>query len=440
MIRFLDIYKITESFEPELSRAIDKVVKSGWYLLGEEVHAFEREYSEYIGTSNCIGVANGLDALRLIIRGYSELGVFKKDDEIIVPANTYIASILAITENGLKPVLVEPDINTYNLDFTLIEQNITERTRAIMVVHLYGRACWSEELVRLAEKYNLKIIEDNAQAAGARVLAQGSGRRARGSGLRAQGEEHRAESVEREEGSLERRELNSKTHNSQRTTSYRRTGSLGHAAGHSFYPGKNLGALGDAGAVTTDDNELANVIRAIANYGSSKKYVNDYKGINSRLDEIQAAVLRVKLPRLDADNQRRREIAQYYLENIKNPDIILPTIDSLELSAQGSEEEESGRQALRPAPCALRPDHIWHVFVIRHPERDRLQRYLADSGIETLIHYPVAPHKQKAFSEWNRFSFPETEKIHSEVLTLPISQVMQDDDIKKVIVVINRFK
>ncbi|MGB9748160.1 MAG: DegT/DnrJ/EryC1/StrS family aminotransferase, partial [Bacteroidales bacterium] len=264
MIKFLDIQKITESFEPALTDAVQRVIRRGWFLLGEEVAAFEKEYAEYIGSKHCIGVANGLDALRLIFRAYIETGVMKEGDEVIVPANTYIASILAVTENRLKPVLVEPDIHTYNLDISLVEQHITENTRAIMVVHLYGRACWSEELKQTAKKYNLKIIEDNAQACGAMV---------------------------------------------QYKTKLTKTGALGDAAGHSFYPGKNFGALGDGGAVTTNDDELTSVIRAIANYGSAKKYINDYKGINSRLDEIQAAVLRVKLPRLDSDNQKRREIA-----------------------------------------------------------------------------------------------------------------------------------
>ena len=285
--RFLDLKKITESFEPQLSQAVSRVVRSGWYLLGEEVSAFESEYAAYIGSKHCIGVANGLDALRLILKAYIYMGFMKEGDEVIVPANTYIATILAITDNRLKPVLVEPDINSYNLDISLIEQHITERTRAIMVVHLYGQACWSARLEETARKYNLRIIEDNAQAAGA--MAQSSG-------LRAQGNKD-----------LTLRPVH---------CTLRRTGSLGHASGHSFYPGKNLGALGDGGAVTTDDDELASVVRAIANYGSAKKYINDYQGLNSRLDEIQAAVLRVKLPRLDADNQRRREIAQYYLENI----------------------------------------------------------------------------------------------------------------------------
>ena len=411
MIKFLDIQKITNSFEPELSQAIHRVVRSGWFLLGEEVAAFEKGYAEYIGSKHCIGVANGLDALRLIFRAYIEMGVMQEGDEVIVPANTYIASILAITENRLKPVLIEPDFNTYNLDISLIEKHITPRTRAIMVVHLYGQACWSVQLEQIAAKYNLKIIEDNAQAAGA--MAQGSG-------LRAQGQHEFALC--------------------SAPCALRRTGSLGHAAGHSFYPGKNLGALGDAGAVTTDDDELAAIVRAIANYGSSKKYVNDYKGINSRLDEIQAAVLRVKLPRLDADNARRREIAQYYLDHITNPEIILPVIRSSELRAQSSENKEPKPSALRPVPCALRLDHVWHLFVIRHPRRDELQKYLSEKGIQTLIHYPISPHKQKAFKDWNNLSYPITEHIHNQVISLPISQIMTENEMKLVAVMINVFK
>ena len=283
MIKFLDLKAINDSFEPDLSQSVQDVINSGWYLLGEEVKAFEKEYATYIGTKHCIGVANGLDALRLILKAYIEMGVMHEGDEIIVPANTYIATILAISDNKLTPVLVEPDINTYIIDPFLIEEKITDRTKGIMIVHLYGQNAMHPEIQRLVEKYNLKLIEDNAQAHG---CFYGD----------------------------------------------KRTGSLGNAAGHSFYPGKNLGALGDAGAVTTNDDEFAKIIRALANYGSNKKYINDYQGLNSRLDEIQAAVLRLKLKRLDADTKRRREIAQYYCENIKHPEIFLPIIhDQLSL-------------------------------------------------------------------------------------------------------------
>lgn len=379
MIKFLDLKAINDSFEPELLKAVQRVLNSGWYLLGNEVKAFEEEYNSYIGSKCCCGVANGLDALRLIFKAYMILGFMKEGDEVIVPANTYIASILAISDNRLKPVLVEPDINTYNLDISLIEKHITNRTRAIMIVHLYGRAIWSDKFEQIARKYDLKVIEDNAQAAGAV-------------------EENRSVNID-----------------------LRRTGSLGDAAGHSFYPGKNLGALGDGGAVTTNDPELAAIIRSIANYGSAKKYINEYKGLNSRLDEIQAAVLSLKLLQLDRNNQRRREIAQYYKKNIVHSDIVLPGTDS---NLQVTESLS----------------HVWHLFVIRHPNREKLQQYLSENGIQTLIHYPVPPHKQTAYKEWNHMTFPVTEKIHNEVLSLPISQVMSDSEVSEVVRVINDFK
>ena len=372
MIKFLDLQKINNQYSEELKKVVSEVIDSGWYLLGEKVAQFESDLKNYIGTKYAIGVGNGLDALRLILRAYIEMGVMKEGDEIIVPANTYIATILAITDNRLKPVLVEPDLNTYNLDISLVEQKITSLTKAIMVVHLYGQICWSEDLENIAEKYNLKIIEDNAQAIGA-------------------------------------------------VWKNKKSGSLGHAAGNSFYPGKNLGALGDAGAVTTDDSEIADIIRTIANYGSSKKYVNDYIGLNSRLDEIQAAVLRVKLKYIDWDNQKRKELAQFYCENIKNDKIILPN-----------------HSIIQPINQSLKD--VWHLFVIRHPNRDKLQKYLADNGIQTLIHYPIPPHKQLAYKEWNGLCFPITEKIHNEVLSLPISPVMPDEKVKIVVDVLNKFQ
>jgi dTDP-4-amino-4,6-dideoxygalactose transaminase len=390
MIKFLDIQKITESFEPELSLAVNRVIKRGWFILGEEVEAFEKEYSAFIGVKYCIGVANGLDALRLIIRAYMEMGVMKEGDEIIVPANTYIASILAITENRLKPVLAEPDLSTYNLDISKVEALITPRTKAIMVVHLYGRACWSGQLEMLASRYGLKIIEDNAQAAGAGIYRR----------------------TEQEE------EVNiSGTENEGK---FCRTGSLGDAAGHSFYPGKNLGALGDGGAVTTNDEELASIIKALANYGSEKKYVHDYKGINSRLDEIQAAILRIKLPLLEYDNQRRREIAQYYCENIKNPEVILPII-------------------FFDIPVKEYLTNVWHLFIIRHPYRDQLQKYLTDNGIQTLIHYPIPPHKQQAYKDMNHIHLPITELIHNEGLSLPVSSVMTEKEVHMVIETLDNY-
>ena len=365
MIKFLDLQKINAQYAGELKQAVAGVIDSGWYLLGERVKQFEQSLSDYIGVKHAIGVGNGLDALRLILKAYIEMGVMKEGDEVIVPANTYIASILAITDNRLKPVLVEPDINTYNLDISLIEHHITDRTRAIMIVHLYGHVCWSEELENIAKKHKLKIIEDNAQAIGA-------------------------------------------IWNSQKT------GSLGDAAGNSFYPGKNLGALGDAGAVTTNDDDLAGLVRALGNYGSNKKYINDYQGLNSRMDEIQAAFLSIKLKYLDAENRRRNEIAQYYLNNINNPNITLPQ----------SNPTPNTQHLSRAKPRGPTLSHVWHLFIIRHPQRNKLQKYLADNGIQTLIHYPIPPHKQLAYKEWNDLSFPITEKIHDEVLSLPISPVM----------------
>jgi len=388
MISFLDLKKINDSFEPGLRNAIEGVLRSGWYLLGNEVKTFEQQYGAFIGSRHCIAVANGLDALRLILRSYLEMKVMKEGDEIIVPANTFIASILAITENHLKPVFAEPDVNTFNIDINLIEKHITPRTKGIMVVHLYGRACWSEELENLAKKFNLRIIEDNAQAVGAIVNINDHGK--------IQG---------------------------------RRTGSLGNAAGHSFYPGKNLGAIGDGGAVTTDDEDLARILRSIANYGSSRKYIHEYPGLNSRLDEVQAAILKVKLPRLDTDNLIRRKIARFYHENIVNPEILLPG---------NSCPFTSGKASGISITDAL--DNVWHLFVIRHPNRDKLQAYLYDNGIQTLIHYPVPPHKQKAYPEYNERVFPVTEQIHREVLSLPISPVLSENEAGFVAEALNKYK
>lgn len=374
MIKFLDLKAINDSFEPELSNAIKRVLDSGWYLLGSEVKSFEEEYASYIGTKHCIGVANGLDALRLILKAYIELGELQEGDEIIVPATTFIASQLAISDNRLVPVFAEPDLTTYNIDPFRIEELITKKTKGIMIVHLYGQNAMHPEILRLVDKYNLKLIEDNAQAVGAFYKNK-------------------------------------------------RTGSLGHVAGNSFYPGKNLGCLGDGGAVTTNDDKLASVIRALANYGSNKKYVNDYKGLNSRLDEIQAAILRTKLGRLDADNQRRREIAKFYCENINHTDITLPV----------------PKEHFQFSTFNFQLSHVWHLFVILHPQRDALQKYLSDNGIQTLIHYPIPPHKQLAYKEWNNFNFPITVQIHNEVLSLPISPVMSDAEVKKVVEIINSF-
>lgn len=382
MIKFLDLQKINEQYSTELKQAAAEVIDSGWYLLGEKVKQFETHLANFIGVKHAIGVANGLDALRLILKAYIELGIMQEGDEVIVPANTYIATILAITDNRLKPVLVEPDIQTYNLDISLIEKHITPRSRAIMVVHLYGRVCWSEELESIAKRYNLKIIEDNAQAIGAIYT-----------------------------------EYQQSVDNSQqpKITNQRRTGSLGNAAGFSFYPGKNLGALGDAGAVTTNDDQLAEVIRALGNYGSKQKYVNEYQGLNSRLDEIQAAFLTIKLKYIDAENQRRRKIAQHYCKNIKHPEIFLPTYPEKEL------------------------EHVWHLFVIRHTQRNKLQDYLAENGVQTLIHYPIPPHRQIAYSKFDKIILPITDKIHSDVLSLPISPILSLDDADKVINAINGY-
>lgn len=367
MIKFLDLQKINLVHQQEIEEKLLQTFRSGWYLLGNEVKSFEAQLAHYIGTKQAIGVANGLDALRLILRGYIEMGVMQKGDEIIVPANTYIASILAISDNGLVPVLVEPDLQTYNIDIARIEEKITSRTKGILIVHLYGRVVFSEALKELAAKHQLKIIEDNAQAIGA--------------------------------------EWNSV-----------KTGNLGDAAGFSFYPGKNLGALGDAGGVTTNDEELAKAIRALANYGSNQKYVNIYQGLNSRLDEIQAAVLGVKLKYIDAENQRRRAIAKRYIAEIKNSNIILP--------------ENPTNEA----------EHVWHLFVIRTAEREKLQNYLLENGVQTLIHYPIPPHHQEAYKEWSNLSFPISEKIHEEVLSLPMSPVMEEEEINEMIKVINNFK
>jgi len=376
MIKFLDIEKINLAHQKEIDEAILSILHSGWYILGKAVENFEKSFADYCGVSNCIGVSNGLDALILILRAYIELGKMEEGDEVIVPSNTYIATILAISHNNLKPVLVEPNILTYNIDPKKIEERITRKTKAIMPVHLYGQCAEMNAINDLAKKYDLFVIEDAAQAQGAICTST--------------------------------------------IYSAKRTGSLGNAAGFSFYPGKNLGALGDAGAVTTNDGELAETIKALRNYGSHKKYYNLYKGFNNRLDELQAAVLDVKLKYLDLENQRRREIAQYYHTNIKNPKIILP----VENSTSNIEHSK---------------DHVWHLFVIRTAERDKLQNYLINSGIQSVIHYPVPPHKQIAFKEWNDSSFPITEKIHDEVLSIPISNVIEAAEIEYIVNTLNEY-
>lgn len=366
MIKYLDLKRVTAMHSQEIEQAVSRVVQSGWYLQGEETAAFEREYADYIGTRFCVGCGNGLDALTLILRAYREMGVMQEGDEVIVPANTYIASILAITDNGLRHVLVEPRRETFQIDDSLIENALTPRTRAIMIVHLYGRCAYTERIGELCRRHGLKLIEDNAQAHGC---------------LSPDG---------------------------------RRTGSLGDAAGHSFYPGKNLGALGDAGAVTTNDETLAQTVRAIANYGSQRKYVFAYKGRNSRIDELQAAVLRVKLRYLDADNARRRQIALRYISSIDNANVELPS----EQFCQNS---------------------VHHIFPILSAHRDALQRFLADSGVQTLIHYPIPPHRQQCYAEWGALSLPITEAIHAEELSLPLNQTMTDAEVEKVINSVNMF-
>ena len=365
MIPFLSLKDVTALHGEEINEAVSRVVNGGWYLQGEENRRFEADYSAYIGTKYTVGCGNGLDALIWIFRAYIEMGVMKPGDEVIVPANTYIASILAITENGLKPVMVEPNIDTYQIDDSLIEAAITGRTRAILIVHLYGQCAYTDRIGELCRKSNLKLVEDNAQAHGCRFHG-------------------------------------------------RRTGSLGDAAGHSFYPGKNLGALGDAGAVTTDDRELADAVRSLANYGSTRKYVFKYKGRNSRLDEIQAAVLDVKLKHLDEDNLRRRRVAQYYMENIRNPEIVLPKVADWDA-------------------------HVFHIFSIRTERRDELQKYLAENGIQTVIHYPIPPHRQECYREWNGLSFPITEKIHDEELSLPMGPAISQSDLNIIVTIINIF-
>jgi len=367
MIKFLDLQKINLLHQNEIEEQLLKVFRSGWYLLGDELKTFEKNLSNYLASENVIGVANGLDALRLILRAYIELGQMNEGDEVIVPANTYIASVLAITDNRLTPVLVEPNLDTYNLDIDAIESKITNKTKAILLVHLYGRVCWNDKLEALAEKYHLKIIEDNAQAIGA-------------------------------------------SHNGKMT------GNLGDAAGFSFYPGKNLGALGDAGAVSCKDEQLAKAIRALANYGSNQKYINIYQGINSRLDEIQAAVLNVKLKYIDQENEIRRSIAERFCKEINNNSILLPQLPT------------------------DRTEHVWHLFVIRTQNRDHLQKYLNENGVQTMIHYPIPPHKQSAYHHLNVLNLPLTEKIHNEVLSLPISPVLEEAEISKIIEVLNRYE
>lgn len=365
MVDFLNLKEINTVYRQELIDACTRVIDSGWYIHGSEVRAFEESFAEYCGVKFCIGVANGLDALTLTLRAWKELGKLQNGDEVIVPANTYIASILAITENRLQPTLVEPDVQTLNISVDKIAAAITNKTRAILPVHLYGRLANMSEIMDLAAHYNLLVLEDSAQAHGASIQDK-------------------------------------------------KAGSWGHASGFSFYPGKNLGALGDAGAITTNDEELAYTVRAIANYGSHKKYHNMYQGVNSRLDELQSAILLVKLKYLNSDTMKRRQIATAYLQGIRNSSIQLP---------------ESG----------LENEHVWHLFVIRSRNRDALSNYLNKQGIQTLVHYPIPPHQQPAYAKLIQQNYPITEQIHNQVLSLPISPVMTDVEVQKVINVVNEF-
>lgn len=365
MIKYLSLQSITALHDTEISTAVERVIRSGWYLQGQQNRLFEENYAQYIGTKHCITCGNGLDALCLILRAYRELGLLKEGDEVIVPANTYIATILSITENQLTPVLVEPDINTLEIDEQQIEQAITPRTRAVMLVHLYGRCAYTSLISDICQRYNLLLLEDNAQAHGCQY-------------------------------------------------DEKRTGSLGNAAAHSFYPGKNLGALGDAGAVTTDDEQLTQTIQSLANYGSARKYEFTFKGINSRMDEIQAAVLNVKLQYLNEENQRRKMIAKAYHEDINNPQITLT--------------KDNDR------------DNVHHIFPILCPSRNRLQQHLKDSGIETMIHYPIPPHQQQAYKEWNERHYPITEFIHQQELSLPCNPTMTDEEVQFIIDQINKYQ
>jgi dTDP-4-amino-4,6-dideoxygalactose transaminase len=363
MIPFLDLKEINKQYDEQIRKALNRVIESGWYVLSNEVKNFEREFAQYCGVNHAIGVANGLDALTLILKAYR----FKKGDEIIVPSNTYIATILAISATNATPILVEPNLYSYNIDPKKIEDKITKNTKAIVVVHLYGQIANMNEITYIAQKYNLKIIEDAAQAHGAVYYGK-------------------------------------------------KAGNLGDAAGFSFYPGKNLGALGDGGAITTNDDKIAEKIRALRNYGSQQKYKNLFKGVNSRLDELQAAILRIKLKYLDKDNEKRREISEYYINNIKNEKIILPQVDNKD-----------------------RLSHVWHLFVVRVNNRDKFQDYLYENGIQTVIHYPIPPHKQEAYQEWNHCSFPISEQIHHTVISLPLSPVLHLEDVKKVTDFVNQF-
>ncbi|WP_077928380.1 DegT/DnrJ/EryC1/StrS family aminotransferase [Wohlfahrtiimonas populi] len=369
MIPFLDLKNINAQYRDELIAACTRVIDSGWYIGGSELESFEKNFAEYCGAKFAIGVANGLDALILTLRAWKELGKLKDGDEVIVPSNTYIASILAITANNLTPVLVEPDINSFNIDPQAIERAVTDKTKVILPVYLYGQLADMPRIMAIAKANDLLVLEDSAQSHGASI-----------NGIKA--------------------------------------GNWGDASGFSFYPGKNLGALGDAGAVTTSDPELAMMIKALRNYGSHEKYKNLVPGVNSRLDEIQAAMLNVKLPYMDKEVEHRRQIAQLYLTGIKNPLIHLP---------------------LQNIDAEKYDQHVWHLFVVRSEKRDELQKYLSNHGIQTLIHYPIPPHQQQAYKEWNHLSYPISEQLHTEVLSLPISPILSLEDAQKIVSICNNF-
>ena len=371
MIPFLDLKEINAQYRDQLIEACTRVIDSGWYIAGNELETFEQEFSDYCGSKHAIGVANGLDALILTLRAWKELGKLKEGDEVIVPSNTYIASILAISANNLTPVLVEPDLTTYNLCPQKTEKAITNKTRVILPVHLYGQIANMPAIMEIAKKHDLLVLEDSAQAHGASIDGK-------------------------------------------------RVGNWGDASGFSFYPGKNLGALGDAGAVTTNDDELANTLRALRNYGSHEKYKNLFQGVNSRLDEIQAAMLSVKLKHLNSEIARRREVANAYIKGINNKLITLPINDN---AIEVTHYE----------------NHVWHVFVIRCEQRETLQRHLLEYGIQTLIHYPIAPHKQEAYKEWADLNYPVSELIHEQVISLPLGPTISDEDVQAVIEACNLF-
>jgi dTDP-4-amino-4,6-dideoxygalactose transaminase len=397
MIKFLDLQAVNAVHAADIEEAVLRATRSGWYLRGEETRRFEAAYAQYIGCRHAIACGNGLDALRLIFRAYIELGLLHEGDEVIVPAHTYIASILAITDNRLSPIFVEPNPDTLQIDDTRIESAITPRTRAIMIVHLYGRCAYTPRIAELCNNYNLLLVEDNAQAHGCM------------SKLKMEDYDHSGDNF------LHQIHLEENSQCSIFNSQFKRTGSLGHAAGHSFYPGKNLGALGDAGCVTTDNDDLAAAVRALGNYGSTEKYVFRYSGYNSRIDEVQAAVLAAKLPHLDADNHHRAHIAELYYKGIDNPLVRLPQ--------------------------HVEPEHnVYHLFPVFCNERDHLQQYLADCGIETLIHYPIAPHRQECYREYAPLSLPITEELHRTELSLPIGPTISSEEAIQVIEAINTFR